>query len=265
MNMDAIVIYGVILLYGIVIGSFLNVCIYRIPNKTNIALGRSHCMGCDTDIKLYDLIPVISFLLLRGKCRACKSEISIQYPIIEALNGILYVAVFHIYGWNGLATVLLNVVYCMVISLLLVISVIDMRTQLIPNVLNLVLVLFGVLAVIIVYVGSNGDWKLISEYFIGFFAISFFLYLIFYITGGRGIGGGDVKLMAGAGLLLGWKLVIVAFLIGAISAAIIHPILMRVKKVGRVMAFGPYLALGIVCALFFGERIVNWYIGYMGF
>lgn len=262
--MDKIIIYGMIFIFGTLIGSFLNVCIFRIPLKKSVAVGRSHCMNCNKDIKWYDLVPVISFIFLRGKCRYCKSKISIQYPIVEAINGVLYLAVFYSYGWADPYIIMLNIVYCIVASTLLVLSVIDLRTHTISNKLSVFLIILGLSATLIKSVSAyndTGSFKgVLLKHGIGFFAVSILLLLIFYATSGRGIGGGDVKLMAGAGLLLGWDVVIVAFLIGCVSASIIHSIKMILKKSDRVLAFGPYLSAGIIIGMLYGKSIISWYL-----
>lgn len=258
--MEDYIKYGIALVYGLLIGSFLNVCIYRIPEELSVVRGRSHCTNCNTKLKWYELVPVLSYIFLLGRCRSCKSHISIQYPIIEALNGLMYVLVFYFYGWDSIYSLLLSIVYCFVISALIVISVIDFRTNIIPLGINIFILLMGLSAVMIKYFESGRETDLVWDHTIGFFAISLFLLLIFYASKGRAIGGGDIKLMASAGLLLGWELVILAFFIGCILAAIIHPIRMRISNIGRSLAFGPYLSMGIVLSLFFGRRMIIWYI-----
>lgn len=255
-----IVIYVTIFIFAIFIGSFLNVCIYRIPKKESIVFGRSYCTNCNETLKWYDMVPIFSFLLLKRKCRFCKSKVSFQYPIVEGLNGILYMAVFYVYGWSTGMDVLLNIIYCFIIFVLIIISVIDNRTYTIPLALNTTLYLLGLILVLIKYFAYDRSNKLLLEHIIGFFAISLFLAAIFYITKGKGIGGGDVKLMAGAGLILGWKLVLLSFILSCIFASLIHLIRMKVKKVDSTLAFGPYLCLGIIVVLLFGNDIINWYI-----
>ena len=254
------IIFGIVFLYGIVIGSFLNVCIFRIPDEDSIVTGRSHCMNCNAKLKWYELIPVFSFIFLLGKCKSCKSRISIQYPIIEALNGLFYVLVFYLYGWKSMNTIFLNVIYCLVISALIVLSVIDFRTNTIPIGINIFIMVMGLTAALVRYFWFGRSTDIMLDHAIGFFAVSVFLLLIFYATKGRGVGGGDIKLMAGAGLLLGWGNVLLAFFIGCILAAIIHPIRMRVSNIGRALAFGPYLSIGIVIAMLYGKQMIDWYI-----
>ncbi len=232
---------------GIVIGSFLNVCIYRIPKKEDIAVERSHCMSCGHVLSWYELIPVISFTIQGGKCRSCKKKISWQYPIVELMNGLAWIAVL----WtNGLEWK--TILYCLCASILIVITVIDARTYEIPFGLNIAITVLGVIHLAIDY----PHWY---EYLIGFFIVSGFFYILYLVTKGRGIGGGDIKLMAAAGLLLGWKLILLAMVIGCVLGAIIHPIRMAVSKKDHVLAFGPYLSVGIFLSILFGKEIVLWY------
>lgn len=243
-------IYIIVFLYGIVIGSFLNVCIYRIPKKENIVKIRSHCMACGYQLKWYDLIPLFSYIRLGGKCRKCKAKLSVQYPLIEAVNGILYVAVFYV---NGVSVE--SLLYCLLTSALLALSIIDFRTYEIPFGINLFILALGLIRVCLNY----GDWL---EYGIGFLAVSAFLYLLYVISKGRAIGGGDIKLMAACGLFLGFKLIILAFLLGCILGSVIHLIRMKVTKADHVLAMGPYLSMGVWIALLWGEKFLNWYMGY---
>lgn len=252
--MNDLMMYIIVLLYGILIGSFLNVCIYRIPEEANIVRGRSHCMNCHAVIKWYDLIPVISYMLLRGKCRNCKSKISVQYPMIEALNGFFYVFVFYLYGWSWI-----SVVYCFIISALIVLSVIDFKTNTINLGINIFIFIMGVILIGLEYFKTQ-DLAFIMDHIIGFFIVSGFLLLILLITRGRGMGFGDINLMAASGLVLGWKCIILAFILGCVLAAIIHPIQMKMNNHSRVLAFGPYLALGITIALLYGRQIIDWYV-----
>lgn len=244
---ELIPVYIFIFIFGIVIGSFLNVCILRIPKHETIVTERSHCMNCGYQLSWYDMVPVFSWLFLGGKCRKCKAPISPQYPIVEALNGVLYVLIFLVEDFS-----LEAVLYCLLASALLVLSVIDWRTYEIPVGINIFILILGILRVIT-------DYRNWWNYLIGFLCVSIFLYLLFWISKGRAIGGGDIKLMAAAGLLLGWKLIILAFLLGCIIGAIIHVIRMRVSKADHVLAMGPYLSVGIFIAALWGNQFLNWY------
>lgn len=248
-----ILFYIIVFLYGIVIGSFLNVLIYRIPKKENLVMTRSHCMSCGYQLRWFDLIPLFSFLALGGKCRKCKTRLSVQYPIIEALNGVLYLAVFARYGVS-----VESLLYCLLFSALLALSVIDFRTYEIPTGFNYFILTLGLIRV----VTDFGNWP---EYAIGLVAVSLVLYLIYRVSNGAAIGGGDVRLMAATGLLLGWKRNILAFLLGCIIGSVIHLARMKISKADRVLAMGPYLAVGVAIAAMWGTEMIAWYLGILGF
>ncbi len=238
----------IITIYGIIIGSFLNVCIYRIPKKESIIVTRSHCMSCGEHLKWYDLVPLVSFLFLGGKCRYCGTKLSAQYPLVEALNGIGYAVLVIVNGFN-----LITILYCLCTSALLALSVIDWKIYEIPVAFNIFIGIIGIIRLLT----DLGHWQ---TYVIGFFAVSGFLYLLYVITNGRGIGGGDIKLMAAAGLLVGWKLIILSLGIGCLLGSVIHLILMKVRDKDRVLAFGPYLSMGIYISMVCGDQLVSWYL-----
>lgn len=245
-------LYMVIFLYGIIIGSFLNVCIYRIPKKENIVITRSHCMSCGYQLKWYDLVPLFSYLVLRGKCRKCDSKISVQYPLVEALNGGLYLLVFWRYELS-----IDSLLYCLLFSALVVLSFIDFRTYEIPLGINIFILTLGLVRV----VTDLSNWL---SYGIGLLSVSALLLLIYLVTSGRGIGGGDVKLMAATGLLLGWKLNLLGFLLGCILGSVIHVCRMKLSGEGHVLAMGPYLAMGIAISVMWGEQMIVWYLSFVG-
>ena len=304
-----IVIYTIIFIYGIIIGSFLNVCILRIPLKETIIKKRSHCMSCGHQLAWYDLFPLFSYLFLRGKCRYCKAKISKQYPIVEFVNGALAVLCFAFSGFTSEVlsriTLLIQVgvdpvtdeaiviedwfasIYdieaiilaCILCSVLIVISVIDWRTFEIPLSANIVILVLAIIKFVSYWyqdiryfkfycdaIGKNpGFFELLYargrflELLIGFFVVSVPLAIIYYASKGKAMGGGDVKLMAVAGLFLGWKLAIVALIAGCLYGSVIHIIRMKVSGEGKQLAMGPYLSAGIVTALWFGDSIVKWY------
>lgn len=244
--------YIIIFIFGITIGSFLNVCIYRIPLGESIVAAPSHCMTCGRKLKWYDMVPVFSWLVLGGKCRNCKSKISVQYPIIEGVNGILYVMICAVNGleWS-------SVIYCFMASALLVLSIIDWRTYEIPFGINVFLFILGVAMTIL----DRGN---LAEHLIGMICVSGLLGILYLLTGGRAIGGGDIKLMFACGLILGWKLILLAFFLGCIIGSVVHIIRMSVKKAGRMLAMGPYLSVGILLAVLWGNAWINWYLSLLG-
>ena len=239
-------------LYGIIIGSFLNVLIYRIPQKENIAIKRSHCMTCDYQLRWYDLVPLFSWLFLRGRCRKCGQKISVQYPIIEALNGIFWLLIFIRFGLS-----VESLLYCFMFSALLALSVIDFRTFEIPIGFNIFILILGLVRV-------ATDYKNWLYYVIGLVSVSLVLFLIFVISKGRAIGGGDVKLMAATGLLLGWDYNLLGFVFGCILGSVIHIIRMKVSKKDHVLAMGPYLSAGVMISIFVGKYLISWYAALLG-
>lgn len=240
-------------LFGTVIGSFLNVCIYRIPRGEEVVRTPSHCPDCGTRLRWYELIPIVSFLLQKGRCRSCNKRLSIQYPIVEAGNGVLYLWILHKLGYRPL-----GVLHCLCTSALIVIAVIDWRSFEIPPGCNFFIGVLGVIRLLLDFSG----WK---EQVIGFFAVSGLFLLVYLLTNGRGIGGGDIKLMAAAGFLIGWKNILLALAIGSIAGAVIHITLMKLKNKSRILAFGPYLAFGIFCAMLYGDELISWYLRFCGF
>lgn len=244
----AILLYSFIFLYGIVIGSFLNVCILRLPAKESLLPG-SHCTSCGHQLRWYDLFPLFSYLLLKGRCRYCGAKISAQYPLVEGINGLLYIIVFMA---NGVG--FMSILYCLMTSALLVISIVDWRTYEIPFPCSLFLLGLGIIACVL-------DSPRLVEHLIGLVAVSAALYLLYLLSGGRAIGGGDVKLMGAAGLLLGAKLIILAFFLGCILGSVIHLLRMKLSGAQRVLAMGPYLSAGIFISVLWGTRMIEWYLG----
>lgn len=248
MDITEIILLILTITYGVIIGSFLNVCIYRIPEKESVVVVRSHCMSCGKQLKWYDLVPLVSFLVLRGKCRYCKAKLSWQYPAVEALDGILYGIIVIANGFNAV-----SVLYCLATSALLALAVIDWRTYEIPPSFNIFIGILGIIRLAL-------DFTHWQDYIIGCVSVSGFLLAILLITKGRGMGGGDVKLMAAAGLLLGWKLIILSLGLGCVLGSVIHIVLMRVQNKDRMLAFGPYLSLGIYISMVCGNQIIDWYL-----
>lgn len=242
------------LILGLCIGSFLNVCIYRIPIQMSIAKGSSICPTCNTPLKALDLIPVFSFLFLRGKCRHCKSKISIIYPVIELLCAALFVLSFYVFGMN-----VLTLFAWAFISVLIVASAIDIKTFELPNGISIFIAVLGILSFFFPYI----MWW---ERLLGVAASSLPLLLIVLISKGNAMGMGDVKLMAAAGLLLGWKLGLLALFLSVLAGGIIGAILLLTKKrKGKdAIPFVPMLCIGTILAFLFGNTMLNWYFSLLG-
>ena len=239
-------------LLGLCVGSFCNVLIFRLPKGEEFVRTPSHCMACGHRLRWFELVPVVSWLAQGGKCRSCGVKLSAQYPIVEALNG----GAWLLAAWLFRGDVVRAVLYSALFSLLTVVAVIDWRTFEIPNGLNLAIFLLGVVQL----VADRRNWAL---YLIGMCSVSLLFLLLWFITHGNGLGMGDVKLMAAAGLLLGWPRILLAMILGSVSGAIIHTIRMR-RGAGRKLAFGPYLSAGIWVAALFGERLIGAYLGLFG-
>lgn len=250
----------VVFIFGICIGSFLNVVIIRLPRHESLIKRSSHCMTCQAKIRPIDLIPVFSWIFLRGKCHnpECHAKISARYPIVEALNGILYVLTFLVLDINAKA-----IITCVLMSLLIIIAFMDWDTQEIDLIFVALILLLAVPAAIF-----TDDVKLLHR-FIGAFAISLPFFLIGEISRPiirkkydddfRAIELGDTYLMAAAGALLGTQAVIVSALIGIVAAAVGGSITKIVTKDSK-FAFGPYLSIGIAAAMLWGNDIAGWYI-----
>ncbi|MEW6002101.1 MAG: prepilin peptidase [Nitrospirota bacterium] len=256
--------YTVIFIFGSIVGSFLNVCIYRIPRRISILIPSSRCPSCDTPIKPFDNIPVLSYILLAGRCRACKAKISFRYPLVEILNALFYVLILWRFGfgWHTL-------IYFIFCSALIVITFVDLDSQIIPDVITLPGIPMGIIFGGLLLVNPfMRDLPLgIESSLIGAFVGFGFYYLVakagFWILKKEAMGGGDIKLMSMVGGFLGWKGVILTTFLGSLSGAIIGLllILLKGKEGGSRIPFGPYLAFGSLITLFFGQEILNWYLG----
>ena len=233
---------------GSIFGSFLNVVIIRLPKNETIVHGRSHCIHCEHELGALELIPILSYIALQGKCKACKAPISIRYPLIETLTAILFALSYLRFGFT------LELIIALLLDMLLVtISIIDFDTF---DIYDRFQVMLLFLALITIYFSEISYW----EHFIGFFIISVPLYIIAVLT--NGIGGGDIKLMAIAGLMLGYQSTLVAFFVGTLIGSIYAVYLMRFKSANRKsqLAFGPFLCLGIFIAFHYGPQLINAYI-----
>lgn len=244
-------IYAV--LVGLVIGSFLNVLVYRIPQKLSSVKGTSFCPQCGHRLKWYDLFPMLSYLFLLGRCRYCGARISPCYPAVEGLNALCY---YLIYIQNGLRPS--SLIYAVVCSCLIVLALIDYDHKIIPDRFHIII---GISAVALGFITREVTWL---ERVIGFFAISLPMLVLALVTGG--IGEGDVKLFAVCGLLLGWKLILLTMLLSSVLAAVYGIALMAIKKAkGKTeIPFGPFIAFSVIICLLAGERIINFYLSLLG-
>lgn len=247
--------YLIIFILGIVIGSFLNVCIYRMPKEESIAFPPSHCTYCSTSLSWQDLIPIFSFLSLKGKCRYCGERISPQYPIVELLNGFFYPFAYYAFGLS-----FDFLFYSLIISILIIISFIDYYHQIIPD--RLILTILVLAIIYKSYTFAIYRTSIIVYDSILGFLIGGLLFLLIAIISKGAMGGGDIKLITSLGFILGWKKTILNILLAFIIGALISIILLITKKKGRkdAIPFGPFINLAFLITLFYGSSIINCYI-----
>ena len=259
------ILYIFIFIFGALIGSFLNVCIYRIPQGLSIVRPASRCQSCGVPIKFYDNVPILSYMILLGRCRSCGVKLAVRYPVVELLNAVLYIAVFNRFG-AGSPWVLLT--YFTFVSALIVIFFIDIDHQIIPDGITLPGIPIAIIAgsTILPDPFSIMDilgWK---SSLIGFIAGGGAFYLIAVM--GRlilkkdAMGGGDIKMMAMVGGLLGWKGVLLTTFMGSLLGSVVGVLLIMLKgkEWGSRIPFGPYLAAGALVSLFYGQDILMWYL-----
>lgn len=253
--------YGVndvlIFILGLIVGSFSNVCIYRIPRNESIIFPASHCPKCHSPIKPVDNIPLLSYILLKGRCRNCKSKISIQYPIVEFLSGLIYLIIYLTYGLS-----IQTLVYIILSSALIIIAFIDLNEQIVPDIISLPGIVAGlVLSFFVPYISFIDSASGI--------VVGGGIILIIGLAGSaifkkEAMGGGDVKLAAMVGAFLGWRYIIISlflgFFLGALAGIIL--IISKIRSREDAVPFGPFIVLGSLITLLWGEKIITWYIGF---
>ncbi len=262
--------YLTVLLFGFAVGSFIAAYTYRWPREIKISKGRSFCPKCKKKISFFDNIPLLSFILLKGKCRQCKKKISIRYPLIEFVTAGVFVLVFCFL--NNCATTFkgqaLQGVYSnywafpyffLIVSILIAIFVIDFEHQIIPD--ELIFLLFVLTTTVLILFSPD---KLYQSLLSGFGAATFLL-ILHLATRGRGMGLGDVKLALFGGLFFGWPLTYTWFFLSFIIGAFVGIILLLAKKakMGKPIPFGPFLVVSFFITLFWGERITLWIMPYV--
>jgi leader peptidase (prepilin peptidase)/N-methyltransferase len=251
------ILLAVAFLFGGVVGSFANVCIYRIPAGISIAFPASRCPVCLVPIRWYQNVPILSYLFLRGRCAACGGKIPVRYPLVEALCGFLFALVLYHFGFQPATLVYL--VFCWT---LVVITFIDLDHQIIPNVLSLPGSAIGFLCSFAV------PWLSWSDSLLGILLGGGSLYLIAagyqLLTGKEGMGMGDVKLLAMIGAFLGWQAVLPVVFFASLLGSLVGVPLMIVRRADSKLAipFGPFLALGALIYLFWGTAMIGWYMGF---
>jgi leader peptidase (prepilin peptidase)/N-methyltransferase len=251
-----VLIVGLVFMFGMCIGSFLNVCIHRLPSSMSIINpSRSFCPQCNSAIQFYDNIPVFSYLWLKGRCRNCKASISLRYPLVELMAGILAIAILFMFGLT-----LEGVVYFVFISSLLVITFIDIDHKIIPDIITLPGIPIG-LAASFVLPDMTFKSSLLGL-LVGGGSLLLVAWTYSLITQKEGLGGGDIKLLGMIGTFIGWKGVIFTIFAASLTGTLVGIIVMLLKGKNLKFAipFGPFLSIGAMSYVFFGEKVFFWYL-----
>ena len=254
----------VLFIFGAIVGSFLNVCIVRIPHGASIIQPPSHCPKCKSVIRFYDNIPLVSYFILLGRCRDCGERISPRYVFVELLMALLAVALYHEFG-SSLAF-LVGLIFA---AALIVISFIDLEVRIVPDVISLPGIVMGLLFSLVARYLIHDPSELVPSPLSALLGVliggGFLLALAWAyeaITGVEGMGGGDIKLLAMIGGFLGWPSIPVTLFLASLGGSIIGVTAMLVKGVGRKYAlpFAPFLCLGALLYLFFGRAVIDFYV-----
>jgi leader peptidase (prepilin peptidase)/N-methyltransferase len=275
-----ILIAALIFLFGLIIGSFLNVCIVRIPADKSIVLPSSACVKCGGAIRAYDNIPVLSYLLLAGRCRQCKTKISTMYPVVEFLTGVLFLACYEAFGLTAEA-----LKWALFLTIIIVLVFTDLRERVLPDVVNYTGLGLG-LVLSLVTKPSDGTALWVANHMfdfppptpvisladglIGAAVGSSLLWLVsevyFRLRGREGMGLGDVKMMLMAGSFLGAKRTLLTIFAGSVLGSVLGLlfILARRKNSEYELPFGSFLGMAAVLVVFFGTPIINWYQSLLG-
>lgn len=243
-----------VLIFGLLIGSFLNVCIYRMPKDESIVSPPSHCPHCDYKIKWYDNIPLLSYLILRGECRGCGARISLQYPLVELINGVLTLCLFLRFGPTPTFAT-----FALFSSSLVVITFIDIEHQIIPDEISLSGIVIGFLFSF--FLKEPGWLGSLLGILCGGGSLLLVAYGYQLLTGKEGMGGGDIKLLAMMGAFLGWKSVLFIVFASSLIGSIVGVSIMLLQKKDSKLAipFGPYLAAAALLYIFYGQPLIRWY------
>ena len=246
-------------LFGLVVGSFLNSVIYRLDTGESIIKSRSHCPYCKKTLSWLELIPLMSFIFQRGKCRHCKKPISWQYPLVELATGIL----FALYCWYFYPNILLSIFYFLISGFLIVIFVYDLKHYIIPDqIIYPAIIVAGIWYLVSGIFIRDTSYEILDTFLSAILASAFFLAIIL-ISRGKWMGIGDAKLAFLMGLILGWPKILAALFLAFLIGAAISVILLALKKktLKSEIPFGPFLSLATVIAIFWGDILINWYLG----
>ncbi|MBF0426939.1 MAG: prepilin peptidase [Magnetococcales bacterium] len=253
----------VLFILGAVVGSFLNVCIFRLPLQQSIVFPSSHCMDCGSPVRWYDNVPVLAWIWLRGRCRFCRASISVQYPIVEALAGVIAVVVCSRFGLTRESLALIVLGYALV-----VLTVIDLYHYILPDIITKPGIVLGLLFAVMPLLGVTpfappfATWQnsIIGAFF-GYWGLWLFAWIFERATGKVGMGLGDVKFLSMVGAWFGWQALPFTLFGGAFLGAIVGVLLIFLTKRDRSkpIPFGPYLAVAVFVYLFYGDALILWY------
>ncbi|MFH1837570.1 MAG: prepilin peptidase [Candidatus Omnitrophota bacterium] len=252
--------YAIVLIFGAIIGSFLNVCIYRLPLNKSIVGPRSFCPFCEKTIRWYDNVPLLSYIVLRGKCRRCSNPIAFRYFIVEGLTALLSAVLFYYFSLTAAFFV-----YWLFASSLMIVTFIDIEYQEIPDEISIPGIFVGIALVTFFKLDASGQHvpALINSA-LGVLAGGGSMFLLGMIGElifrKEALGGGDVKLMAMIGAFLGWKLVLLTFFMAPIFGSIVG-IFLKIKFKREIIAYGPYLSLAAIISLVCGDKILRYLFG----
>ena len=240
---------------GLVVGSFLNVCVFRLPEGQSVITPRSQCPHCQQPIAWFDNIPLFSYIWLGRRCRHCQGAISLRYPILELMNGLGYVGIVATFGWTWVAGV-----YAVFFSALLVVAWIDLDHLIIPDVISLPGIVMGLVAAATVL--PIGLVNAVVGVVLGGGILWGLAILSPYMFGKEGLGGGDIKLLAMIGAFLGWQSALLTLMLASVTGAVvgIGLLVCKVMERGHYIPFGPFLVFGALVSLFFKADLVQWYI-----
>jgi leader peptidase (prepilin peptidase)/N-methyltransferase len=240
---------------GLAIGSFLNVCIHRVPQKMSIVRPASSCPQCGYVLRWIDNVPVVSYALLAGRCRACRARISPRYPIVELITMGVFVAHYYVFGWDAVLIPRL-----VLAAILIALFAIDLEHHLLPNVITLPGIVLGLLFSLVLPPG-------ITDALIGVLVGGGILWLIgeayYRYSGQEGMGGGDVKMLAMVGAFLGWKPVVLTLVLSSLIGSLVGVAVIALRRGGLKYAlpFGTFIAIAALTASLFGAQIIEWYVG----
>ena len=253
-----------LLFLGLCLGSFINAAVWRLKYKKDILLGRSECTKCHYKLRVLDLVPVFSWLVLRGKCRKCLKPISAQYPLVELATAALFVLslAFWPFGFESVNNILQFAIWLLACVALVFLFVYDLKWLILPDKVVFILAFLGVLMAILYGIQADSFLAYFQDIIFSLLILSGFYLLLFIYSKGKWIGFGDVKLGVGLALLLcNWQLAIVALFLANLIGTLVFLPLLALKRVGRSsqIPFGPFLIIGTIIAFLFGSDIIAWY------